>query len=189
VTASIWASGKVTTTGSTSEDNARMSCRKVARCLQRLGFKVRFTHFRVVNVLGTCAFPFGIRVPQFSQANAREVCYEPELHPGATYRIMEPSRRATLKLFSTGSVTVTAPSVPNVQAAIEHVYPLVYEFRVDRSGVISSDEKSYSHAVATSAASNYPSVAVVQKRDRKRKCAVMVGVDSDDSNSSDSAPD
>lgn len=67
--------------------------------------------------------------------------------------------KATLKIFSTGSVTVTgilslnqysmeqtifsiikyvcnnisAPNVAAVQAAIEYIYPLVYEFRKERS--------------------------------------------------------
>lgn len=31
--------------------------------------------------------------------------YEPELHPGATYRIKE--LKATLKIFTTGSITIT----------------------------------------------------------------------------------
>lgn len=31
--------------------------------------------------------------------------YEPELHPGVTYKIKDP--KATLKIFSTGSITVT----------------------------------------------------------------------------------
>ena len=31
--------------------------------------------------------------------------YEPELHPGVTFRIKSP--KATLKIFSTGSVTIT----------------------------------------------------------------------------------
>lgn len=31
--------------------------------------------------------------------------YEPELHPGVTYKLKNP--KATLKIFSTGSVTVT----------------------------------------------------------------------------------
>ena len=31
--------------------------------------------------------------------------YEPELHPGVTYKITEP--KATLKIFSTGSITIT----------------------------------------------------------------------------------
>ena len=53
--------------------------------------------------------------------------YEPELHPGVTYKLQHP--KATLKIFSTGSITVTAPSVANVQIAIEHIYPLVHEFK------------------------------------------------------------
>lgn len=33
------------------------------------------------------------------------ISYEPELHPGVTYKLKE--LRATLKIFSTGSVTIT----------------------------------------------------------------------------------
>ncbi len=49
------------------------------------------------------------------------------MHPGVTYKLQHP--KATLKIFSTGSITVTAPSVANVQIAIEHIYPLVHEFK------------------------------------------------------------
>merc|ERR1712130_1037427 len=62
----------------------------------------------------------------FSQA-FREASYEPELHPGVTYKIKYP--KATLKIFSTGSITVTAPSVANVEAAIKHIYPKVFDFQ------------------------------------------------------------
>jgi TATA-box binding protein (TBP) (component of TFIID and TFIIIB) len=53
--------------------------------------------------------------------------YEPELHPGVTYKLTEP--KATLKIFSTGSITVTAHRVQYVQIAIEQIFPLVYEFK------------------------------------------------------------
>ena len=53
--------------------------------------------------------------------------YEPELHPGVTYRIPQP--KATLKIFSTGSITITAPCVANIQSAVEYIYPLVYPFQ------------------------------------------------------------
>lgn len=129
-TASIWSSGKVTCTGATSEDAAKQAARKFARCLQKLGFNVKFNNYRVVNVLGTCSMPFAIRINSFSERH-READYEPELHPGVTYKLHNP--KATLKIFSTGSVTVTAPSVADVQAAIEHIFPLVYEFRKERS--------------------------------------------------------
>ncbi|KAG8042628.1 hypothetical protein G9C98_005262 [Cotesia typhae] len=78
-TASIWSSGKVTCTGAETEHEAKVAARRIARSLQKLGFKVRFNNFRVVNVLGT------------------------------------------------------SPNVAAVGAAIEQIFPLVYEFRKKRS--------------------------------------------------------
>lgn len=49
--------------------------------------QVRFSGFKIVNVLGTCSMPFGILLTEFSSANIGRVQYEPELHPGATYQI------------------------------------------------------------------------------------------------------
>lgn len=66
-TASIWSSGRITCTGATSEDQSKIAARRYARALQKLGFQVRFQNFRVVNVLGTCRMPFGIRIIAFSK--------------------------------------------------------------------------------------------------------------------------
>ncbi|XP_045583194.1 TATA box-binding protein-like 1 isoform X2 [Procambarus clarkii] len=125
-TASIWSSGKITCTGSTSEIQAKTAARRVARAIQKLGYNAKFKNFRIVNVLGTCTMPFAVKITPFSQKFRNRASYEPELHPGVTYKIDHP--KATLKIFSTGSITVTAPSVNNVQSAIEHIYPLVNEF-------------------------------------------------------------
>lgn len=84
---------------------AKVAARRYARCLQKLGFNVRFHNFRVVNVLGTCSMPWGIKIVAFSECYKRQACYEPELHPGVTYKLDTP--KATLKIFSTGSITVT----------------------------------------------------------------------------------
>ncbi|XP_071964345.1 TATA box-binding protein-like 1 [Antedon mediterranea] len=129
-TATIWSSGKVTIAGSDSEANAKVSARRCARKLQRLGFKVRLCNYRVVNVLGTCILPFGVRLPEFSMSHTKEASYEPELHPAVTYKIK--SIKATLKVFSTGSVTVTAPAVANIQRAIEEIYPLVLTHKMPK---------------------------------------------------------
>lgn len=56
--------------------------------------------------------------------------YEPELHPGVTFKMKDIP--ATLKIFSTGSITITSPRVQNVQKAVEDIYTLVYEFRKER---------------------------------------------------------
>lgn len=64
--ASISSSGKVTCTGATSEDEAKKAARRCARSLQKLGFKVRFNNYRIVNVLGTCTMPWAIKITSFS---------------------------------------------------------------------------------------------------------------------------
>lgn len=137
-TASIWSSGKITCTGATSEEQAKVAARRYARMLQKLNFRVRFQNYRVVNVLGTCKMPWAIKIVQFSEKYKKEASYEPELHPGVTYNLKNPT--ATLKIFSTGSMTVTARSVADVQAAIEHIYPLVYEFKKPRTEEINNGE-------------------------------------------------
>lgn len=126
ITASIWSSGKIMCKGANSDDAARRGARRIARIIQKLGFRVKIRKISVVNVLGTCSMPFEIKINAFSQHH-REAEYEPELHPGVTYKIK--NLKATLKIFSTGSITVTAPSVSNVQLAIEQIYPLVFQFR------------------------------------------------------------
>ncbi|KAJ6218470.1 hypothetical protein RDWZM_009627 [Blomia tropicalis] len=139
VTASIWSSGKITCTGATTEESAKCASRKVARVLQKLGFRVKFGGYRVVNVLGACRLPFGIKIHEFSDVNRPLASYEPELHPGATYRISE--LKAVLKIFQTGSITITAPSVRNVQRAVEYIYPLVYEYRKPKPKVDNNSKK------------------------------------------------
>ncbi|CAB3388494.1 Hypothetical predicted protein [Cloeon dipterum] len=132
-TASIWSSGKVTVTGATTEPCARIAARRVARQLQRIGFNTKFANYRVVNVLGSCVMPFNIKIAPFSEQYRSQASYEPELHPGVTFRINKPYR-ATLKIFSTGSITITgAPSVLAVQSAVEQIFPLVQPFRSERT--------------------------------------------------------
>lgn len=129
-TASIWSSGKITMTGATTETDAKIGARRCARVLQKLGFNVKFTNYRIVNVLATCTMPFAIRIADFASAHPRIASYEPELHPGVTYKMKD--IKATLKIFSTGSVTITAPKVETVQTAVEEAYRLVYEYKNER---------------------------------------------------------
>lgn len=129
-TASIWSSGKITCTGATSEDESKVAARRISRILQRMGYRVKMANYRVVNVLGSCSLPFGINIRNFSEAYPRDASYEPELHPGATFRIKSP--KATLKVFSTGSLTITAPSVDSVQQAVALIFPLVYPYKTPK---------------------------------------------------------
>lgn len=124
--ANVWSSGKVTVTGTTSEDDAQRAARRIARCLQRLGFKVKFRNYRVVNCLATCAMPWPIDIIKLSRSYPHCVSYEPEIHPGATVRL---NNKAVLKVFTTGRITLTAPSVEFINTAVNEFYPQLYECR------------------------------------------------------------
>jgi transcription initiation factor TFIID TATA-box-binding protein len=124
--ANIWSSGKVTVTGTTSDDDARRGARRIARLLQRLGFRIKFRHYRVVNCLASCLMPWPIDIIKLSRTYPEFVSYEPEIHPGATVRLPE---KAVLKVFTTGSVTLTAPSVERINTAVNEIYPQLFECR------------------------------------------------------------
>ncbi|XP_014222902.1 TATA box-binding protein-like protein 1 [Trichogramma pretiosum] len=130
-TASIPSSGKITCTGASSELEAKIAARRCARALQKLGFNCKITNYRIVNVLGVCTMPWNVRIESFSAQHKDIIQYEPELAPGAVYKLKD--IRATARIFATGKVTITARSIGAVQAAIEHVYPLLFEFRKERS--------------------------------------------------------
>ncbi|XP_063079546.1 TATA box-binding protein-like 1 [Engraulis encrasicolus] len=125
ITASIWSSGKIICTGATSEEDAKLGARRLARILQKMGFKVRFSAFKVVNVLAVCSMPFQVHLVQFTKNNRPIASYEPEIHPAASYRIKH--LKATIQIFSTGSITLTGPNVQNVATAVEQIYPLLFE--------------------------------------------------------------
>lgn len=85
-TASMWQSGKCTCTGAQSESDAYTAARRFCRILQKMGFKIKLSNYRVVNVLATCTMPFQLDVVRIAENYPNECSYEPELHPGATFK-------------------------------------------------------------------------------------------------------
>lgn len=129
----IWSSGKIALTGSHSEKDAKTAGRRIARILQRvLGSKVKFANFRVANIMATCRMPFGIRIDHLAREYPKESSYEPELNTGLVWRSVSP--KATLRVYTTGSVTLTgATSESSVLQVMETMYPLLEQFKVDNS--------------------------------------------------------
>ena len=68
--ANIWSSGKISIYGANSEENCERGARRIARYLQKqLGLRVRMCCFEIVNCLGSCKLPFGVKLEEFVQAN------------------------------------------------------------------------------------------------------------------------
>lgn len=124
VTAAIRHSGYIQVTGSKSEEDAKMAARRVARILQKSNSRVKFTDFKIKNVMGVVHLPFGVRVEDFCKKN-RQAKYEPELNSGIKLELQEYG--ASMTIFQTGKITVYARNIDAVNRAVHHIWPLVYE--------------------------------------------------------------
>ena len=127
LTATIWSSGIVACTGCFSEEEALVGAKKVARCLCRLGFKIKMCKFKITNVFGSCSLPFRINVETLSASYPNNASYEPEICPGISFRIDEIN--STVRIFQTGGLTIMAASVENVQRAVEIVHHVAVNFQ------------------------------------------------------------
>ncbi|GMT01144.1 hypothetical protein PENTCL1PPCAC_23318 [Pristionchus entomophagus] len=128
----IYSSGKVYIVGCRSEDECMTAARRIARNVQRamnkLGEEVRIRNYRVCNVLATCKMPFGVKIEEVAVAHPSESTYEPELSVGLVWRSKVP--KATLRIHTTGSVTVTgAQSEADVFTVIERLYPILLKYK------------------------------------------------------------
>jgi transcription initiation factor TFIID TATA-box-binding protein len=126
-TANIWSSGKVTCAGAKSEEEAYIAARRYCRLLQRMQFKVKMTNYRVVNVLSTCNLAYGINIKKLAEKFQKDCSYEPELHAGATFRLKD--LKATLKIFHTGNLTITAPSIMVSKKALSRIMTITEKFK------------------------------------------------------------
>ncbi|KHJ43643.1 transcription factor TFIID [Trichuris suis] len=133
--ARISACGKVIVTGATSEMAAKRASRRVARWIQRkVNPSVNFADYRITNMMASCKLPFGLRLVDLALAHPKECSYEPEINTGLIWRNSSP--KLTLRIHSTGSVTITgATSEANVLSAMDSLYPVLLRYKVAyRSG-------------------------------------------------------
>ena len=145
--ASIYAKGTVIITAQTSESKAHQGARVIARMIQKSGCNVRMTGFEIANVFATCKLPFFVELSKFySGHRCQELTYEPELHAAANYKFGEgsPAAGANLKIFSTGSVTATAPNCEILQIAMQTIYPILEKFHKPGT-MVSPVEHSLNH--------------------------------------------
>ena len=73
----IFASGRMVVTGAKSEDDSRLTSRKYARIIQKLGFDAKFSEFKIQNIVGSCDVKFPIRLEGLAYSHGQFSSYEP----------------------------------------------------------------------------------------------------------------
>ena len=127
-TALIFTSGKMVCTGAKSEDDSKKASRQFAKIINRLGFPVKFSEFRIQNIVASCDFRFPIRLELLAQQDLRHTSYEPEMFPGLIYRMEKP--KIVLLIFVSGKIVLTgAKKRDDIYMAYESIFPLISQFK------------------------------------------------------------
>lgn len=127
-TALIFGSGKMVCTGAKSEEQARTASRKFATIVKKLGFSVKFTEFKVQNIVASCDVGFPIGLDSLHAEQSSFTSYEPELFPGLVFRMEEP--KIVLLIFVSGKVVLTgAKKQQDIYQAFENIYPILCQYR------------------------------------------------------------
>eukprot|EP01128_Nolandella_sp_AFSM9_P011945 TRINITY_DN882_c0_g1_i2.p1 TRINITY_DN882_c0_g1~~TRINITY_DN882_c0_g1_i2.p1 ORF type:complete len:229 (-),score=44.25 TRINITY_DN882_c0_g1_i2:80-766(-) len=127
-TALVFKKGKLVCTGTSSERLAKEASRKFAALIKKIGYKVKFTDFKIVNIVATCDTRFPVRLEGLALAHSQFCSYEPEIFPGLIYRMVNPS--VTMLIFASGKIVLNkAKTRDQLYDAFENIYPVLEEYR------------------------------------------------------------
>ncbi|KAL0211088.1 hypothetical protein P9112_009386 [Eukaryota sp. TZLM1-RC] len=127
-TALVFRTGKMVVTGAANEDDCLRAARRFCRILQKVKCPVRFTDFKVENIVGVTNVGFSIDLEALHVRHSKFAQYEPELFPGLIYRIHEP--KVCLLIFVTGRVVCTgAKSREAIYSGLGKIRPVLNDFK------------------------------------------------------------
>ncbi len=139
-TALIFASGKMVCTGARSEDESKTAAKQYARIIKKLGFPVKFSEFKIQNIVGSCDVKFPIRLEGLSNEHSRFCNYEPEMFPGLIYRMMRP--KIVLLIFVSGKIVLTGAKERNdIFDAFKKIYPVLLTYK-KKDGISTAAEQT-----------------------------------------------
>lgn len=127
-TALIFSSGKMVCTGARSEEDSRKASRQYAKIIQKLGYQVKFSEFKIQNIVGSSDVRFPIRLEGLAASHSKFCSYEPEMFPGLIYKMASP--KIVLLIFVSGKIVLTgAKERSEIFSAFEKIYPVLLGFK------------------------------------------------------------
>lgn len=121
----VFASGKVVSVGTKSEEDAKKSVHRLIDILQKNGIKIlNEPEILINNIVATTNSKRRINLDQISMKFKNTVYYMPEDFPGLFYRMQEP--KITIMLFESGKIVITgARSEAQIPVAAQKIYDLI----------------------------------------------------------------
>ena len=129
-TALIFASGKMVCTGARSEEDSKKAARQYAKIIQKLGYPVKFSEFKIQNIVASCDVKFPIRLEGLASKYIKFSSYEPEMFPGLIFHMVEP--KIVLLIFVSGKIVLTGAKERNdIYKAYQNIYTVLQQFRIN----------------------------------------------------------
>lgn len=134
-TALIFSSGKMVCTGAKSEEDSKKAAKKYAKTIKNMGFDVKFTDFKVQNIVASADVGFAIRLESLSHKHVDFCQYEPEIFPGLIYRIYEP--KVVVLIFVSGKIVLTgAKTREQIKEAYSNILPALQMHKKEETNVV-----------------------------------------------------
>jgi len=127
-TSLIFASGKMVCTGARSEEDSRIASRQYAKIIMKLGFPVKFSKFKIQNIVASCDVKFPIRLEGLASKYLKFCSYEPEMFPGLIFHMVNP--KIVLLIFVSGKIVLTgAKNREDIYKAYQKILPILSQFK------------------------------------------------------------
>jgi len=122
-TALIFASGKMVCTGAKSEEESKEAARKFAKAIHNLNYDVKFSSFKIQNIVGSCDVGFKISLAGID-SQIRYCSYDPEVFPGLIFKMLDP--KIVLLIFVSGKIVLTgAKERKEIYDAFQKILPVL----------------------------------------------------------------
>lgn len=127
-TALVFGSGKLVCSGAKSPDDSKTAARRFARIIQKAGFEVKFSEFKIQNIVSSYEFDFRVNLEELYTQN-RELCtFDPTSFPGLTYRCQ--SSGVTLLVFTSGKIVLTnIHSISDMIKYFNEIFPMLAKYK------------------------------------------------------------
>ena len=139
----IFNSGIIIVLGARDKEKSKQAAKIFAKQIKNLGYEVKFSDFKIVNIVATCDLGFPIKLTQLNikinymlsknkstnDEDEKSPChYEPEVFPGLIYHMTKPE--LTLLIFQSGKMNfVGAKNKDDIYEALQKIYPLLCKFK------------------------------------------------------------
>lgn len=139
----IFNSGIIIVLGARDKEKSKQAAKIFAKQIKNLGYEVKFSEFKIVNIVATCDLGFPIKLTQLNikinkllsknkstnDEDEKSPChYEPEVFPGLIYHMTKPE--LTLLIFQSGKMNfVGAKNKDDIYEALQKIYPLLCKFK------------------------------------------------------------